>query len=95
MLEHCPEEDIEWIVDELFSYAKKFVFAVAACYPAQKHLPNGENAHCTIKPVEWWKDLLQETAARYPGVIYEVWVQTVQDATEGDKKIVEQKISNA
>jgi len=54
VLEHCPEQDIPWILDEMFAYANKFVFALAACYPAKKQLPDGENAHCTIKPAEWW-----------------------------------------
>jgi hypothetical protein len=49
VLEHCPEEDLPWIVGELFGYARLFVFANVACYPAAKKLPNGENAHCTIR----------------------------------------------
>src|SRR5688572_2477994 len=35
-LEHCPEEDISWIVEEMFAAAKKFVYANVASYPAQK-----------------------------------------------------------
>src|SRR2546428_10236783 len=31
VLEHCPEEDIPWILDELFAYADKFVYANVAC----------------------------------------------------------------
>lgn len=76
VLEHCPEEDMPWILGTLFEYARLFVFANVACYPARKHLPNGENAHCTIRPVEWWADLLQATASRHPGVRWEVWVQS-------------------
>ena len=54
VLEHCPEPDITWIVDEIFSFADKFVFATIASTPARKRLPNGENAHCTIRPIEYW-----------------------------------------
>jgi hypothetical protein len=74
VLEHCPEEDVPWIVDELFAYANMFVFANVACYPAHKVLPNGENAHCTIRPPEWWESLFAATAARHGGVDWEVWV---------------------
>jgi hypothetical protein len=74
VLEHCPEEDMGWIVDELFAYANMFVFANVACYPAHKLLPNGENAHCTIQPPEWWEKLFQAAAARHHGVDWEVWV---------------------
>jgi hypothetical protein len=34
VLDHCPEDDIPWIVDELFSFAEKFIFANVANYPA-------------------------------------------------------------
>lgn len=68
VLEHCPEEDLPWIVDEIFSFATKFVFVTIAGYVAKKRLPNGENAHCTIRPMGWWQKLFEDTAARHPGV---------------------------
>ena len=70
VLEHCPEEDIPWIVDEMFSAAKKFVFANVANYPAAKTLPNGENAHCTQRSPAWWDKLLRGISVRHTGVIY-------------------------
>lgn len=75
VLEHCPEEDLPWIVDEIFGYAERFVFANVACYPALKRLPNGENAHCTIRPPDWWQALLQEIARRHPNLLWEFWIQ--------------------
>ena len=72
VLEHCPEEDVGWILQELFSYAGKFVFANIACRKAVKRLPNGENAHCTVESIGWWSNRICETAARYPGVRYEI-----------------------
>ena len=65
VLEHCPEDDVSWIVDEIFGYAKKFVYANVACYPAAKRLPNGENAHTTIKPIEYWADVFKQTAQKH------------------------------
>jgi hypothetical protein len=79
VLEHCPELDMEWILEELFGYADRFVYANVACYPANKHLPNGENAHCTVRPVGWWAELLAKVSARNPGRVWQVWVQTVDD----------------
>jgi hypothetical protein len=78
VLEHCPEEDMPWILDEIFRYSRQFVFANVACYPAKKRLPSGENAHCTIRPRAWWEALLVEVSDRYPQVEWEVWVQSVQ-----------------
>jgi hypothetical protein len=71
VLEHCPEEDIPWILDELFALAGKFVYANVACFPARKRLPSGGNAHCTIKPVRWWEDELERPARARPQVRYE------------------------
>ena len=58
VLEHIPAEDIPWVLGELFSFADKFVFVTIAGYPAQKIMPNGENAHCTIAPMGWWQEQL-------------------------------------
>lgn len=74
VLEHCPEEDIPWIIDEMFSFARRFVFATIACYPARKRLPNGENAHITLKQPEWWRVIFDGAAARHGGVTWEAWV---------------------
>jgi len=70
VLEHCPKEDLPWIIEEIFSFAREFVFLNVACFPAKKSLPNGENAHCTIEPVEWWTSLLDNAVARRPGLRY-------------------------
>jgi hypothetical protein len=71
VLEHCPEEDLPWILGELFAYAEKFVYANVACFAARKRLPSGGNAHCTVKPPRWWEELIRKTAARKPQVRYE------------------------
>jgi hypothetical protein len=71
VLEHCPEEDVPWILGELFAYSTKFVFANVACFPAKKRLPSGGNAHCTIKPVKWWEEHIERAARPKPGVVYE------------------------
>jgi FkbM family methyltransferase len=62
VLEHCPEEDLPWILDEIFGYAKSFVYLNVACFPARKTLPNGENAHITVRTPEWWRQLVQSRA---------------------------------
>lgn len=87
VLEHCPEDDMPWIVGELFGYAERFVFANVACYPAGKTLPNGENAHCTIKPLPYWKALFESAAAARPGVLWEVWVDTTRGTPDQDARI--------
>src|SRR4051812_8005278 len=68
VLEHCPEPDLSWILEEMFGAARKFIFANIASYPAGKTLINGENAHCTVRPQEWWNEIIAPVAARHPGV---------------------------
>jgi hypothetical protein len=89
VLEHCPEPDLPWIVDELFAYADRFVFATVTCYPAMKRLPSGENAHCTTKPPEWWIELFQRTAARHPAVKWQLIAQT-RDGPAGQERYFEE-----
>lgn len=94
VLEHCPEDDVSWIVAELFSFASRFVFANIACYPATKRLPNGENAHCTVKPAEWWKALFESIAAQHSALTWEVWVSTIVE-DRGERKFVDHRIGNS
>ena len=74
VLEHCPEHDVPWIVQEMFSYAGKFVFANIACFPARNRLPTGENAHCTIKPAAWWAQVVDDAAAKHATLLWEFWL---------------------
>jgi hypothetical protein len=81
VLEHCPEQDLPWIVAEMFSYATKFVFANVACYPARTTLPNGENAHCTVQPLDWWSALFGEVAKTRPQVRWTIMVEDLGDGS--------------
>lgn len=85
VLEHCPEDDVDWIVGEMFSFAKTFVLANVACYPAKKTLPNGENAHTTIKPAEWW---VEKFAAASAASGVEKWVLVITTIEEGKPREV-------
>lgn len=86
VLEHCAVEDLPWIVDELFSHARRFVFANVASYPAAKTLPNGDNAHVTQRREAWWKALFTAAAARYPGVHWACGVDRIV-INKGEKEI--------
>jgi tetratricopeptide (TPR) repeat protein len=80
VLEHYPEEDLEWIIAELFSYANRFVFANVANYPARKTLPNGENAHVTQRAPKFWQDLFGRAARPHPEVQWEVYVTQLSES---------------
>lgn len=83
VLEHIPAGDIGWVLDEIFQASNKFVYVVAACYPARKFLPDGQNAHCTVEPPTWWQGQVQLAARRNPGIY---WVLATMEKTESGKK---------
>lgn len=93
VLEHCPEQDIPWIIEEIFGFADLFVFANVACYPARKRLPNGENAHTTIRSPSWWEEILIQTARQHPGIVWEAWIQTAEETPDG-RKLIETRLGS-
>jgi hypothetical protein len=58
VMEHIPEWDIPNIFDYIFKHAKSVYLAIHTG-PAFAVLPNGENAHCTQKPIEWWEEKIK------------------------------------
>lgn len=64
VLEHIPESSVGFVLSSISEKAKKFVFLSISTIPAITKLPNGENAHTTIKPVEWWIDKVLLHSAR-------------------------------
>jgi FkbM family methyltransferase len=72
VLEHCPQEDLAWIIDEILGYARTFVYLNVACFSAKKSLPTGENAHVTVREPEWWRRLLSERAKSFPALRWEL-----------------------
>ena len=60
VMEHVPESVIPEVFDYIFSHADKFVFLGICTRPAVAVLPNGENAHCTVKPIEWWVEQINK-----------------------------------
>ena len=44
--------------------SEKFVFLAICTKPAIAILPSGENAHCTVEPIEWWKTMIEKYAPK-------------------------------
>lgn len=70
VMEHVHETDVPNVLGEIFDRAARFVFLNIASYPAGKSLPNGANAHSTIRPVRWWREQIRKIRKR-PGVVYQ------------------------
>lgn len=69
VMEHVPEADIDDVLRDIAALANKFVFITICTRPAKKLLPDGRNAHVTVKPEEWWKEKLAKI--RTNGLIIE------------------------
>lgn len=68
VMEHIPEDSVEFVIEELFQYAKKYVYVNVATRPAKKVLANGENAHVTVKPEKWWNEIFDRVSEKYPNI---------------------------
>lgn len=68
VLEHIFITDIPNVIDELFSLTKKLLVINVACYKAAALLPNGENAHISVRSPHWWKGTIDAAAIKYPDV---------------------------
>ena len=68
VLEHIFISDIPKVVEELFSLAKKLLIVNVACYKAAALLPNGENAHITVRGPDWWKGVFDTISSKYKGI---------------------------
>ena len=69
--------------DEIFQASRRFIYVVAACYPARKFLPDGQNAHCTVEPPAWWESQVEAASRRNPGI---QWVLATIEKSELGKK---------
>jgi len=54
VLEHVPEQELDQTLQIIFSKATKLVCLNISTKEAKKFLPNGINAHVTVRPSEWW-----------------------------------------
>ena len=58
-MEHIPESAVPLVIDEIVRYARQWVFFSICCREAKRILPNGSNAHVTIRSPAWWKDQIK------------------------------------
>ncbi len=54
VLEHVELEYADEVIADLKRLAKNALYILVATGPACKSLPDGRNAHITIKSMEWW-----------------------------------------
>ena len=57
VLEHVPENDVSDVISHIASLSQNVFFNLHH-EKASFTLPNGQNAHCTIKPSTWYHDIM-------------------------------------
>ena len=71
VLEHIPDYTLPSVVRYCTSHVKKTQYHFIANRPAMKELPNGENAHCSQQPLEWWVDLFEtHSVVKVPTILH-------------------------
>ena len=69
VLEHVPEEDLDWVIREIFSLSNSTVFLNVSCQPALKTFTTGkykgENVHVSVFDHEWWIDKVKHVWKDY------------------------------
>lgn len=60
VMEHVPEECVDQVLEHIASHTNKLAFFSISTRPAKKILPDGRNAHLTIKSPEWWIAKLEQ-----------------------------------
>lgn len=59
VLEHLPEEEIDDALADMKRLSRHAIFVINTRL-AKTILPDGRNAHLTVKPAEWWLAKLQQ-----------------------------------
>ena len=60
VMEHIPKEHLPEVFDYIFSKAERFVFLAICTRPSIAVLPSGENAHCTVEPMNFWVEMINK-----------------------------------
>lgn len=60
VLEHVEPELLNNVLDDLYRCMRQQGYFSIGCYPAEKTLPDGRNAHLILEDPSWWLLKLQQ-----------------------------------
>lgn len=67
-LNYIPDEDVPWVIDDLFDWARRFVYVVIEPSPREKTLADGTCLHSRPRDLTWWKTAFEKAAERHPRI---------------------------
>ena len=85
VLEHIPESDLGWVIDEILERSSKFAFLNIATFPALKTFKDGTNVHVSVFSPNIWLDLLAQKDSKTPIYVYFDVIDDNRVAHEGFK----------
>ena len=68
LLDQVPSEDLPWLLDELFSRARSWIYLAVTAEPATFGAEQGGDVHCGRRTADWWRTRVAEAANRWPGI---------------------------
>lgn len=75
-LEWLPDEDIPWVLDELFRHAEHAVFVTVPAASGVKMLSDGTQLQRRLRDHAWWLAHFQTASARHPEVHWRLVMHT-------------------
>lgn len=57
VLEHVEESDLDAVIGDMAAHCRNAIIVVDT-KPASSTLPDGRNAHVTVRPHDWWRERL-------------------------------------
>ena len=74
-LDFVPDDDIPWLLRQLFERSKRLVYCEVSGKPGRHYLANGATLDRRSRPVEWWQYQFELVARHYPAVRWRLCIQ--------------------
>jgi len=94
VLEYLPEEDIPWVIDELFRRAGKFVYATVATSARPQLCAHETGLQTRHRDHAWWIAHFNAASARQPAIHWKLVLQAhttvgqkITDTREGGRRL--------
>jgi len=71
-LDFVPDEDVPWVVDEMFRFADRFVYAAVRDCALTKTLADGGRLESRPRAQSWWQEHFETVAAHHPDIHWEL-----------------------
>ncbi len=96
VLEYLPDEDVPWVIEDLFTHARRFVYATVTDASQTKVLPGGTQLRSRPRGRSWWYAYFEAAGARHPEVHWKLvfhsrtaWKRRVTQLREGGRPLAD------